>query len=708
MTFQRFVRAAMLSAAVAAIAACATAPGAAPASAGAQPPIAKQVPREVVHFGERLSDPYYWFRDRSDPDLAAYLDAEEAYTNSLMASTRALQDQLYSEMISRIDPSEVSVPYRKGRYFYYSRYVPGKQYPIYARKAVLDGPEEIILDVNELAEGEKYMGVNALEVSDDGNLLAYSTDNTGYRQYVLHVKDLRTGELLPDRIERTRSVAWAADNRTIFYVTEDASKRPYRLWRHRLGQSSDDLIFDETDARYRMSMWRSRSGEMLLMSSGSMISDEVRFLRASDPDGVWTILTPRRDGHEYSVDHGGDRFFIRTNDRGVNYRVVSAPVAAPGEQNWTEIVPHRREATVADAEAFANHLVVNEREGGLTHLRVIDLRSGDQHRIAWPEPVYAVSTTDNETFDTAELRVRYQSYVTPASIYSYDMNGRTLQQLKQTNVPNYDRTKYASERIMVPARDGVPVPVSLLHRRDIRPRGRNPLFLYGYGAYGSNQTPTFSAERVALLDRGFIYAVAHIRGGGEMGETWHETGKMMSKKNTFTDFIDAADYLVAQGYTSKDKLAASGLSAGGLLMGAVANMRPDLFQAMVVKVPFVDVINTMSDASIPLTTNEWLEWGDPRIESEYRYMRSYDPYWNVEAKTYPHMLVKISMNDSQVPYWEGAKYVARRRAMKRDDHMLLLKVNQAAGHSGASGLYDRLRETAFDYAFVLKAFGMAR
>ena len=691
----------------AALAACATAPTTPAPNATLQPPVAKRIPREVVHFGERLSDPYSWFRDRSNPDLRAYLDAEEAYTTSVMAPAKALQDQLYSEMAARIDPSEVSVPYRKGRYFYYSRYEPGKQYPIYARNATVDGPEEIILDQNKLAEGEKFMSVNALEVSDDGNFLAYSTDNTGYRQYVLHVKDLRTGQLLPEWIERTRSVAWAADNRTIFYITEDDAKRPSRLWRHRLGQTKDDLIFDETDERYRMSMGRSRSGEMLLLSSGSMIADEVRFLRASDPEGTWTIITPRRDGHEYSVDHGGDRFYIRTNDKGVNYRVVSAPVAAPGEQNWTEIIPHRVTATVADAEAFANHLVVNEREGGLTHLRVVDLRSGEQHRIEWPEPVYSISTTDNETFDTTELRVGYQSYVTPSSIYSYDMSGRKLQQLKQTNVPNYDRTQYASERILVPARDGVRVPVSLVYRRDIHPRGRNPLFLYGYGAYGSVQTPTFASERLALLDRGFIYAVAHIRGGGEMGETWHETGKMMSKKNTFTDFIDAAEYLVAHDYTSKDKLAASGLSAGGLLMGAVGNMRPDLFQAMVVKVPFVDVINTMSDASIPLTTNEWLEWGDPRIESEYRYMRGYDPYLNIVAKTYPHMLVKISMNDSQVPYWEGAKYVARRRAMKRDDHMLLLKVNQAAGHGGASGMYDRLRETAFDYAFVLKAFGMA-
>jgi oligopeptidase B len=671
------------------------------------PPVAPKVPHEITMHGDRIVDPYFWLREVSDPRVQSYLDAEEAYTTAAMKPLEPLQATLYQEMVARIDQSEVSVPYRKGRYFYYSRLEPGKQYPIYARKeGSPDAPEEIILDVNELAKEQPYMGVRALEVSDDGNLLAFSTDNTGYRRYVLQVKDLRTGRILPDRIERTTSVAWAADNKTLFYVTEDDAKRPYRLWRHRLGQQTDDLIHDETDEGYRIGMWRTRSGEYLLLSSGSMISDEVRYVRADRPDAAWRVIAPRRDNHEYSVDHSAEHFYIRTNDRGRNYRVVSAPISDPSESNWTEVVPHRSAATVIDVEAFARHLVVNEREGGLTQLRVIDLSSGEQHRITWPEPVYAVSATENETFDTDEVRVRYQSFVSPPSIYHYDMSDRRLNLMKQTTVHGYERGRYVSERIFATARDGARVPISLVYERGIDPRGSNPLLLYAYGSYGSSQSPTFAAERLSLLDRGVIYALAHIRGGGEMGEEWHEQGKMMSKKNTFTDYIDAASHLVAERYTSKEKLAAMGLSAGGLLMGAVANMSPELFQSMIVKVPFVDVINTMSDPSIPLVVNEWLEWGDPRIEGEYRYMRSYDPYLNIEKKAYPHMLVKISMNDSQVPYWEGAKYVAMRRAMKTDDNLLLLKVNRAAGHSGASGLYDRLRETAFDYAFILRTLGV--
>ena len=674
-----------------------------------RPPVAKRVPHETTHHGETLVDDYFWFRHREDPELQAYLDAEEAYTTAVMKSSQPLQEKLFQEMASRIDQKEVSVPYRKGIFLYYERYEPGKQYPIYARKRDTPGAaEEVLLDVNALAVGQPYMGVRTLEVSDDGNLLAFSTDNTGYRQYVLQVKDLRTGEVRSDRIERTTSVAWAPDNQTLYYVTEDDAKRPFRLWRHSLGGKSGELIYDEKDERFRIYLWRSRSGDYLMLTSGSKIADEVRVLKASDPAAGWRVISPRRDGHEYSIDHSGDTFYIRTNDRGPNFRLVAAPVSDPREEKWKEILPHRSDATIIDAEAFTGHVVVNEREGGLTQLRVLDLASGGQHRIQWPEPVYAVSTVDNVTFDTSDLRVRYQSFVTPASTYSYDMKARKLTLLKQTEVPGYDRAAYVSERIFATADDGTQIPISLFYRRDVDPRGGNPLLLYAYGAYGSNQSPTFAAERLSLADRGVIYALAHIRGGGEMGESWHAQGRMLQKKNTFTDFIDSAEHLIQRGYTSKEKLAAMGLSAGGLLMGAVANMRPDLFQAMVVKVPFVDVINTQSDASIPLVASEWLEWGDPRKEDEYRYMRSYDPYLNVQRKVYPHMLVKISMNDSQVPYWEGAKYVARRRALKADDHLLLLKVNRNAGHSGASGMMDRLRETAFDYAFILRMLGVAQ
>jgi oligopeptidase B len=666
-----------------------------------KPPVAKRVPHEITVHGDRLVDDYYWFRDRENPELERYLDAEEAYTSEVMKPTAALQETLYREMASRIDETDASVPYRKGQFLYYTRYEPGRQYPIYARKRALEAPEEILLDLNELAAAQPYMSVNAFEISDDGNLLAFSTDNSGYRQYVLQIKDLRTGRLLPDRIEKTRSVAWAADNRTLFYVTEDGAKRPDRFWRHRLGQTADDLVFDEKDVTYRIGAWRSRSGDYIFLTSGSKIADEVRYVRADKPDDAFRVITPRRPGHEYSVDHSGSNFYIVTNDKGKNSRLVAAPVAAPDERNWTEIVPHNPSRRISEAEAFAKHVVVTEREEGLTQLRIIGLESNDQHRVSWPEPVYAVSTSDNATFDTQGVRVRYQSFVTPVSTFEYDMGARTLTRLDQARVPGYDASRYTSERVMATARDGSKIPISLVYRRDINPRGRNPLLLYAYGAYGSVQGTTFASDRLSLLDRGVIYALAHIRGGGEMGEQWHEQGRMMAKKNTFTDFIDSADYLISQGYTSREKIAAMGLSAGGLLMGAVTNMRPDLFRAVVAKVPFVDVVNTMLDASIPLTASEWLEWGDPRIENEYRYLRSYDPYNNIGKGPYPDMLVRISMNDSQVPYWEGAKYVARRRAMATDDSLLLLKVNKAAGHSGASGRYDRLREQAFDYAFIL-------
>ena len=664
-------------------------------------PVAKKIPHEITLHGDRLVDDYYWFRDKNNPDLARYLDAEEAYTNAVMKPTEALQETMYQEMVSRLDETEVSVPYRKGEYFYYTRYEPGKQYPIHARKRSLDGPEEVLLDVNQLAAGQPYMGINAFEVSDDGNLLAFSTDNTGYRQYVLQVKDLRTGQLLPDRIEKTRSVAWAADNRTLFYVTEDGAKRPNRLWRHRLGRTGDDLLFEEADETFRIGIWRSRSGQYIFLTSGSKIADEVSYLRADQPEDAFRIVAPRRDGHEYSIDHSGDRFYIVTNDAGRNSRLVSAPVADPRPEQWVEVVPHRATVRIAEVEAFAHHLVINEREKGLTQLRIISLDEDQQHRVEWPEPVYAVSTGDNATFDTGTVRVRYQSFVTPVSTYDYDMGARTLTRIHQARVPGYDPARYASERIMAIARDGTEIPVSIVYRRDINPRGRNPLLLYAYGAYGSVQGTTFASDRLSLLDRGVVYALAHIRGGGEMGEHWHEQGRMMAKKNTFTDFIDVAEHLIARGYASREKIAAMGLSAGGLLMGAVTNMRPDLFRAVVAKVPFVDVVTTMLDASIPLTASEWLEWGDPRIETEYRYLRSYDPYNNIVRARYPDMLVRISLNDSQVPYWEGAKYVARRRALAVDDSLLLLKVNKAAGHGGASGRYDRLREQAFDYAFIL-------
>lgn len=671
-----------------------------------EPPVAKQVPREIVLHGDRLTDEYFWFRDRENPDLIAYLDAEEAYTSAVMKPAEALQETLFREMAARVDETDASVPVRRGAFLYYTRYESGRQYPIHARRRDAAGAaEEILLDVNAMAAGHSYMSISEFEVSDDGNLLAFSFDDSGNRNYVLQVKDLRSGELLPLRVEKTSDVVWAPDDRTLFYTTADAAKRPYRLWRQELGAPDGTLLYEERDPMHRLSLSRSRSGAYLFLNASTKVSDEVRWLRADRPMGEWKIISARRAGHEYSVDHGGDRFYIVTNDRGKNSRLVSAPAADPRPENWSELIPVRDDVTLTGVDAFAAHVVVFEREGGLTRLRVIDLASGDRHRIEWPEPVYAVSVTDNETFDTPRLRLRYQSFVTPPSTYDYDMRERTLSLVERMSVPGYDPAAYVSERIFATARDGARIPISLVYRRGLDPRAGNPMLLYAYGAYGNAQGTTFAADRLSLLDRGFIYALAHVRGGSEMGEAWYEQGKMMSKKNTFTDFIDSAEHLIAQGYTSKEKLAAMGLSAGGLLMGAVSNMRPDLFRVVIAKVPFVDVVNTMLDASIPLVASEWLEWGDPRIESEYRYIRSYDPYNNIHGGPYPDMLVKISMNDSQVPYWEGAKYVARRRARDTSDSLLLLKVNKSAGHSGSSGRYDRLREQAFDYAFILSRLG---
>ena len=674
------------------------------------PPVAKKVPKVTEINGRNLVDEYFWLRDKQNPEVKSYLEAENAYTDAVMKPTGPLQKKLYDEMLGRIKETDVDVPYKEGNYFYYSRTEAGKQYQIRCRKkGSLDAPEEVLLDINEMSKGQKFMSVAAYQVSDDGNLLAYSTDNTGFRQYTLAVKDLRTGKVLSDHAEKVGSVVWANDNKTLFYTVEDSAKRQYRLYRHSLGATGeDDLVYEEKDERFNVDAGKARSKAFIFLVSGSHTTTEVRYIPADRPMSEWKVLEPRRQDVEYYPDHNGDFFYIRVNDTGRNFRLVKARVSDPRSQNWQEVVAHRPNVMLDDADFFKNYYVLYERENGLPQIRVSDLRSGQSRRIELPESAYDVSSYVNREYDTSEFRYNYQSFITPPSIFEYDMQSGASALLKQKEVPGgYDRTRYQVEQIYATASDGVKIPISVVHLKGAKLDGRGPLYLYGYGSYGYPIDIYFNSNIFSMVDRGVVAAVAHIRGGGEMGKAWHDDGRMMHKKNTFTDFIASAEYLVAQGYGSKDRLVIEGRSAGGLLMGAVLNMRPDLFHAAVVGVPFVDVINTMLDESIPLTVPEFEEWGNPKEKAAFDYMISYSPYDNIAAKPYPNILVKTSFNDSQVMYWEPAKYVAKMRATRNDHNLLILKTNlDPAGHGGASGRYDRLKEAAFDYSFILTQMGI--
>lgn len=669
-----------------------------------QPPVTEKKPKITEINGDRLVDNYFWLREKSNPAVIAHLEAENAYTAAMMKPTEGLQNTLYKEILSHIKQTDVNVPYRWGDYFYYSRTVEGQQYPIFCRKrGNPNAPEQILLDLNELAKGQKFMSVGAFVPSDDGNLLAYSTDNTGYRQYTLHIKNLTTGELFPERIERVDNLAWATDNRTIFYVTEDAvTKRNDKFFRHVLGSDKYDLVYEEKDELFDIGTARSRDKALIMLGAFSKTSNEFRYLPAANPNGEWKIVLPRQADHEYDIDHRGDLFYIRTNKGAKNFRVVTAPVSDPAEKNWKEFVAHRPAVKIDSVDLFADHAVLSEWENGLEQIEIVNFKDNQRHRIVFPEPVYAAGLGANHEFNTTVLRYNYQSLVTPSSVFDYDMNTRKGTLLKQVEVPGgFDKANYKSERVFATAADGTRIPMSVVYRQGTKLDGSAPMLLYAYGSYGIPISPGFSAGRLALLDRGVIYAIAHIRGGGELGEPWREAGRMMKKMNTFTDFIACAEHLVKQKYTSSDRLVIQGGSAGGLLMGAVTNMRPDLFKAVVAQVPFVDVLNTMLDASLPLTTSEYIEWGNPNEKAAYDYMKQYSPYDNIARKNYPAMLVKVSLNDSQVPYWEGSKLVAKLRELKTDHNPLLLKVNMGAGHGGASGRYDAIHETAFDYAFML-------
>ncbi|MGH7300054.1 MAG: S9 family peptidase [Candidatus Rokuibacteriota bacterium] len=677
----------------------------------AGPPFARRVPHvEIVH-GDRREDDYFWLRGKDDPEVRAYLEEENAHTERVMKPTGPLQAALYREMLARIKEDDASVPYRFGDWLYYSRTEKGKQYPIYCRKRERpDAPEEVTLDLNALAEGHAFCALGVYAVSDEGRRLAYTVDFTGTRDYTLYVKNLETGALEADYVANVASVAWSADLSVLFYVSEDAAKRPYRLWRHRLGAPAGDdvLVDEERDPLFRLHVWRSRSRAFLFALSGSFTTTEVRYLGAGAPRGAWRLLLAREKGHEYYVDHGGEQLYIRTNAGGRrNFRLITAPVDDPRPERWREVLPHREDVMLDDVDVFAGHYVVHEREDGLTRLRVTDRASGDFHHVQFPETAYDIDPEPNLEFTTGFCRFRYQSFVTPASVYDYHVTTRQLTLRKRTEVlGDFDPTRYRSERLHATAPDGTRVPISLVYRLT-PPDGPRPCLLAGYGAYGISFPVTFASSRLSLLDRGIVYAVAHVRGGGEMGKAWHESGRMRHKANTFTDFIAAAEFLIARGDTAPDRLVIEGGSAGGLLVGAVLNLRPELFRAAVLRVPFVDVVNTMLDESLPLTVGEYEEWGDPRVREDYDRLKAYCPYTNIRAQRYPAMLIRTSLNDSQVMYWEPAKYVARLRACTNGARPPLFKINLGAGHGGPSGRYDSLREIAFDYAFILTELGLA-
>ena len=681
----------------------------APAPAPA-PPVAKKIPHVTPLHGTELVDNYFWLRERSNTAVLAHLKLENAYTDAVLQPAEKLRKSLYQEMVARIKETDSSVPSRKGDFLYYSRTEKGKQYSILCRKT--DAPkarEQVILDGNKAAKGLKFFAIGASEVSDDGHLLAYAVDSTGFRQYTLRIKDLRTGKLLPDRLEKVGSLEWAADNRTLFYTVEDDAKRQYRLYRHRLGEAHDVLIYEEKDEMFDVSVGRSRSRAYLFLSATSKTTSEYRYLAAAQPDGEWQVILAREPDHEYDVDHHGDRFYIRTNKGGRNFRLVSAPIANPAVANWREEIPHRPAVMLSGTDFFSDFCVLHEREHGLPQLAVLDLNTRKLKRLDFPEPAYDLSSDQNAEWVTTRFRYSYQSFITPRSVYEYDMETGETFLLKRTEVPGgYRPEDFQVERIHAQAADGTLIPISLARKRGVPRDGSAPLLLDGYGAYGLPNDVSFSVGVLSLLDRGVVFAMAHIRGGGELGKPWHDQGRMEKKQNTFSDFIAAADFLVAENYTARPRLVIQGGSAGGLLIGAVLNQRPDLCQAAILDVPFVDVLNTMLDETLPLTVTEFEEWGNPKEKAAFERMSKYCPYTNLAARDYPAILVKTSFHDSQVMYWEPAKYVAKLRTLKTDPHPLLLKVNLDAGHGGASGRYDFLHETAFSFAFVLHQVGITK
>ncbi len=674
------------------------------------PPIAPVIEHREIRHGSTVIDNYHWLREKKNPAVLKYLEDENAYTAAQTTNLQPFADSLYTEMLSHIQQTDLSVPARQGDYFYYSRTEEGKQYPIRCRRrGSMGAPEEVLLDLNQLAQGRKFVGLGAFAVSDDQNLLAYTLDYSGFREYTLQVKDLRTGVTLPDSAERVTSVQWAADNKTLFLTTEDAvTKRTDKLFRHTLGRSESEPVYDEKDELYDIHLSKSRDKKYVFLGIESKDTTEVRFVPTSEPQKDFSVFLPRRAKHRYYVDHREQLFYIRTNRDNKDFALMTASEAEFSAASWKPFVPARSGTLIEDIDLFQNFAVALEKHEGLNHLRVYDFKKEQWSEIKFPEPIYSASPENTPDYHSSTYRYTYQSFITPATVFDYDTATNESHLLKQQQVPGgYDPKRYVSKRLWATARDGTRVPVSVVYKKGFTRDGHAPLFLYAYGSYGLGMPVTFSSSRLTLLDRGVAYAIAHIRGGDEMGEQWREDGMLLKKKNTFYDFIDSAEYLIQQKYTSSNRLMVEGGSAGGLLMGAVVNLRPDLFRAVHAAVPFVDVMNTMLDATLPLTVGEYLEWGNPNEQAAYDYMKTYSPYDNLEKRAYPAMLVTTSLNDSQVMYWEPAKYVARLRRLKTDSNPLLLKIKMdPAGHGGASGRYDKLKDTAFEYAWMLTQVGV--
>jgi oligopeptidase B len=651
-------------------------------------------------------------KQRDNPDVVAYLQAENRYTDEVMGHTQDLQEKLFQEIKGRIKQTDMSVPYKQDDYFYYTRFEDGKEYPLHCRKkGVLDAAEEIILDVNVLAAGHGFFSVGGRVISHGQDLLAFSEDTVGRRINTIRIKNLNTGRMLEDAIPAvTGNMAWANDNRTLFYTKQEPTTlRWYRVYRHVLGThpDRDELVYEEADSTFSCAVYRTKSKKFIMVVSSQTLSSEYRYLDADKPGGAWTVVLPREREHEYQVDHYRDHFYIRTNDRAKNFRLVKTAVGRTARSHWKEVIPHRDNVLLEGFEIFKDHLVVVERENGLIQMRIMPWSGAAEHYLDFGEPAYQAYLSANHEFDTPVVRYAYTSMTTPNSVYDYNMVTREKVLLKREEIlGGFNSDNYRTERLFATAKDGKRVPMSIVYRKGTGKTGDNPTLLYGYGSYGASMDASFSASRVSLLDRGFVYAIAHIRGGEELGRQWYEDGKMFNKKNTFTDFIACAQHLITEKYTSTQKLFIQGGSAGGLLIGAVVNMRPDLFKGAIAHVPFVDVVTTMLDDSVPLTTSEYDEWGDPNRKDCYNYILSYSPYDNVEAKAYPNMLVTTSFHDSQVQYWEPAKWIAKLRALKTDHNLLLLRTKMEAGHAGVSGRYKAYRETAFHYAFLLDLAGI--
>lgn len=674
------------------------------------PPTAKKVPRQLEAHGTTRTDNYFWMNDREDTAVINHLKAENAYTEAMLADVKDLRENLYKEMRSRIKETDESVPYMSNGYLYYTRFEEGKEYPIFCRKkAGKEAPEEVILDENKLAEGHAYCDVSIMEVSPDNRLLAFAIDTVGRRMYTLHIKDLTTGQTLPDAMHPVTGCAWANDNKTLFYgVENEETLRSHRIFRHTLGtqQKNDVLIHDEVDETFSTFVYRNRSGEKIIIGSNSTLTSEYRALSTNDPNGTFKVVQPRERGIEYSIEFAEGQYFIVTNWQARNFRIMTCKEGNTTKENWKELIAHRDSVLVEGIDVFKSHMVISERNGGLPKLRVMGRDGSNDHYIDMGESTYTLYPSTNDEYDTKKFRFGYSSLTTPNSTFDYDLATKTKELLKQQPVlGGFDPKNYQAERLMAKANDGTLVPISLVYHKDKKQQG-NPLLLYGYGSYGATMDAYFSSARLSLLDRGFIFAIAHIRGGQEMGRFWYEDGKLLKKKNTFTDFINCAEHLIAHGYTDTSRLFAMGGSAGGLLMGAVANMRPDLWKGVLAAVPFVDVVTTMLDSTIPLTTGEYDEWGNPNQKEYFDYMLSYSPYDNVEAKAYPNMLVTTGLHDSQVQYWEPMKWVAKLRELKTDNNLLLLKTNMDAGHGGASGRFEALKEVALEWAFMLKLVGI--